>query len=150
MEVSPSRSIKKMLIFPTYENSCTLLIEKLRTSRNPTMVQPARIRNSRTLAIMQHAKIIFNRVFTKGNATSFLRKSSSPFFLQELRPLTPLKTTDRLLTGEIDRPSTGRVEPVRGCLNNPSRLEWTTLTSLTAPLAALRSPKKTKEKTDLN
>jgi hypothetical protein len=51
-----------------------------------------------------------------------------------------------LLTGEIDRPSTGRVEPVRGCLNNPSRLEWTTLTSLTAPLAALRSPKKTKEK----
>jgi hypothetical protein len=54
-----------------------------------------------------------------------------------------------LLTGEIDRPSTGRVEPVRGCLNNPSRLEWTTLTSLTAPLAALRSFKKTKEKTNL-
>jgi hypothetical protein len=51
-----------------------------------------------------------------------------------------------VLTGEIDRPSTGRVEPVRGCLNNPSRLEWTTLTSLTAPLAALRSPKKAKEK----
>jgi hypothetical protein len=50
------------------------------------------------------------------------------------------------LTGETDRPSTGRVEPVRGCLNNPSRLEWTTLTSLTAPLAALRSPMKTKEK----
>jgi hypothetical protein len=51
-----------------------------------------------------------------------------------------------VLTGEIDRPSTGRVEPVRGCLNNPSRLEWTTLTSLTAPLAALRSPMKTEEK----
>jgi hypothetical protein len=51
-----------------------------------------------------------------------------------------------LLTGEIDRPSTGRVEPVRGCLNNPSRLVWTTLTSLTAPLAALRSRKETKEK----
>jgi hypothetical protein len=51
-----------------------------------------------------------------------------------------------LLTGEIDRPSTGRVEPVRGCLNNPNRLEWTTLTSLTAPLDALRSLKKTKEK----
>jgi hypothetical protein len=51
-----------------------------------------------------------------------------------------------MLTGENDRPSTGRVEPVRGCLNNPSRLEWTTLTSLTAPLAALRSPKGTKEK----
>jgi hypothetical protein len=44
---------------------------------------------------VQHAKILFNRVFTKGNATSFLRKSSSPFFLQELRPLTPLKATDR-------------------------------------------------------
>jgi hypothetical protein len=29
------------------------------------------------------------------NATSFLRKSSSPFFLQELRPLTPLKTIDK-------------------------------------------------------
>jgi hypothetical protein len=28
-----------------------------------------------------------------------------------------------LLTGEIDRPSTERVEPVRGCLNNPSRSE---------------------------
>jgi hypothetical protein len=59
------------------------------------MVQPVRIRHSRTLAIVQHVKIIFNRVFIKENATSFLRKSSSPFFLQELRPLTPLKTTDR-------------------------------------------------------
>jgi hypothetical protein len=56
----------------------------------------------------------------------------------------------RVLTGEIDRPSTGRVEPVRGCLNNPSRLEWTTLTSLTAPLAALRSSMKTKERIDLS
>jgi hypothetical protein len=28
MEVSPSRSIEKMLIFPTYEHSHTLLIEK--------------------------------------------------------------------------------------------------------------------------
>jgi hypothetical protein len=55
-----------------------------------------------------------------------------------------------LLTGETVHPSTGRVEPVRGCLNNPSRLEWTTLTSLTAPLAALRSPKETKEKSDLS
>jgi hypothetical protein len=27
-----------------------------------------------------------------------------------------------VLTGEIDRPSTRRVDPVRGCLNNPSRL----------------------------
>jgi hypothetical protein len=51
-----------------------------------------------------------------------------------------------LLTNEIDRPSTGRVDPVWGCLNNPSRLEWTTLMSLTAPLAALRSSMKTREK----
>jgi hypothetical protein len=55
-----------------------------------------------------------------------------------------------LLTGENDRPSIGRVEPVRGCLNNPSRLVWTTLTSLTAPLVALRSRKETKEKVDLS
>jgi hypothetical protein len=51
-----------------------------------------------------------------------------------------------LLMGKIDHPSTGRVELVRGCLNNPSRLEWTTLTSLMAPLAALRSRMETKEK----
>jgi hypothetical protein len=44
---------------------------------------------------VQHAKILFNGVFTKENATSFLRKSSSPFFLQELRPLTPIKETNR-------------------------------------------------------
>jgi hypothetical protein len=59
------------------------------------MVQPTRIRHSHTLAIVQPANFLFNRVFTKENATSFLRKSSSPFFLQELRPLTPLKETDR-------------------------------------------------------
>ena len=28
----------------------------------------------------------------------------------------------KLLTGEIDRPSTGRVDPVWGCLNNPNPL----------------------------
>jgi hypothetical protein len=39
--------------------------------------------------------ILFNRVFTKENATYFLRKISSLFFLQELRPLTPLKATYR-------------------------------------------------------
>jgi hypothetical protein len=55
-----------------------------------------------------------------------------------------------LLTGENDRQSTGRVEPVRGCLNNPIHLVWTTLTSLTAPLAALRSHKETIEKFDLS
>jgi hypothetical protein len=54
-----------------------------------------KIRHFFTLAIVQYAKILFNRVFTKENATSFLRKSSSPFFLQELRPLTPLKEAYR-------------------------------------------------------
>jgi hypothetical protein len=44
---------------------------------------------------MQPVNFLFYRVFTKENATSFLRKSSSPFFLQELGPLTPLNTTDR-------------------------------------------------------
>jgi hypothetical protein len=44
---------------------------------------------------MQPANFLFYRVFAKENAPSFLRKSSSPFFLQELRPLAPLKTTDR-------------------------------------------------------
>jgi hypothetical protein len=44
---------------------------------------------------MQPANFLFYRVFTKENATSFLRKSSSPFSLQEFRPLTPLKETDR-------------------------------------------------------
>jgi hypothetical protein len=53
---------------------------------------------------------------------------------------------EMVLTGETVHPSTERVEPVRGCLNNPSRLVWTTLTSLTASLAALRSRKETKEK----
>jgi hypothetical protein len=40
-------------------------------------------------------EILLNRVFTKENTTSSLRKSSSPFFLQEFRPLTPLKATNR-------------------------------------------------------
>jgi hypothetical protein len=44
---------------------------------------------------MQPVNFIFYRAFTKENATSFLRKSSSPFSLQEIRPLTPLKETDR-------------------------------------------------------
>jgi hypothetical protein len=33
------------------------------------------------------------------------------------------KESSGMLTGEIVRPSIERVEPVRGCLNNPSRLE---------------------------
>ena len=59
------------------------------------MMHPGRIRHSRTLAIMQPTNFLFYRVFTKENETSFLRKSYSPFFLQELKPLTPLKATYR-------------------------------------------------------
>jgi hypothetical protein len=59
------------------------------------MVKLARIRHSRTLPIQQPANLLFYGVFRKENATSFLRKSSSLFSLQELRPLTPLKETDR-------------------------------------------------------
>jgi hypothetical protein len=40
-------------------------------------------------------EILQNRVFTKENTTSSLRESSSPFFLQEFRLLTPLKETYR-------------------------------------------------------
>jgi hypothetical protein len=57
------------------------------------MVQPARIRHSHTLIHRQPENILFYGVFTKENATSFLRKSSFSFLLQELRPLTPLKAT---------------------------------------------------------
>jgi hypothetical protein len=44
---------------------------------------------------MHHGNFLFYRVFTKENATYFLRKSSSPFLLQKLRPLTPPKGTYR-------------------------------------------------------
>ena len=59
------------------------------------MMQPMRIKYSCTLIHRKPAKFLFYKVFTQENATSFLRKSSSPFSLQELRPLTPLKETDR-------------------------------------------------------
>jgi hypothetical protein len=59
------------------------------------MMQPMRIRHSRTLIHRQPTNFLFYKVFTQENATSFLRKSSSPFSLQELRPLTPLKEKDR-------------------------------------------------------
>jgi hypothetical protein len=59
------------------------------------MMQPVRIRHSHTLIHRQPANFLFYRVFTRENATSFLRKSSSLFSLQELRPLTPLKETYR-------------------------------------------------------
>jgi hypothetical protein len=54
------------------------------------------IRHFDTLCIEKPIEILLNRVFTKENPISFLRQSSSPFFLQEFRPLTPLKATYRL------------------------------------------------------
>jgi hypothetical protein len=73
-----------MLVFPTYEGHRTLAIE-----------QGAEIRDFHTLHIEQPTKILQNRIFIEENTTSSLRKSFSPLFLQEFRPLTPLKETDR-------------------------------------------------------
>jgi hypothetical protein len=58
-------------------------------------VQPEEIRHFLTLCIEKPAEILLKRVFTKENPISFLKQSSSPFFLQEFRPLTPLKETYR-------------------------------------------------------
>jgi hypothetical protein len=52
---------------------------------------------------VQPVEILLNRVFTKENTTSSLRKSSSPFFLQEFRPLTPLKATYRFTSLTVIR-----------------------------------------------
>jgi hypothetical protein len=49
----------------------------------------------RTPIAGQGVTILLIRVFTKENMISSLKKSSSPFFPQEFRPLIPLKTTDR-------------------------------------------------------
>jgi hypothetical protein len=46
-------------------------------------------------AYIATCELPFYRVLTKENATYFLRKTSSPFTLQDLRPLTPLKETYR-------------------------------------------------------
>jgi hypothetical protein len=48
-----------------------------------------------TLDIVQPVEILLNRVFTKENPISSLRQSSSPFFLQEFRLLTPMKEKNR-------------------------------------------------------
>jgi hypothetical protein len=61
------------------------------------------IRHFHTLCIEQPTKILLNRVFTKENTTSSLRESSSPFFLQEFRSLTPLKATYRFTSLTIIR-----------------------------------------------
>jgi hypothetical protein len=59
------------------------------------IVQPVETRHFCTQCIEQRTKILFNRVFTKENTTSSLNKSSSPFSLQEIKPLIPLKETYR-------------------------------------------------------
>jgi hypothetical protein len=79
-------------------NFLTLAIVQPAETRNfltLAIVQPVETRHFRTLCIEQPMEILFNRVFTKENTTSSLRESSSPFFLQEFRPLTPLKETYR-------------------------------------------------------
>jgi hypothetical protein len=48
-------------------------------------------------------EIFLNRVFTRENTTSSLRKSPSPFFLQEFKPLTPLKEAYRFTSLTITR-----------------------------------------------
>jgi hypothetical protein len=53
--------------------------------------------------MVQPAEILQNRVFTEENTTSSRRESSSPFFLQEFRPLTPLKATYRFTSLMIMR-----------------------------------------------
>jgi hypothetical protein len=52
---------------------------------------------------MKPVNFLFYRVFTKENATYFLRKSSSPFLLQELRPMTSLKETYRFTSLTVIR-----------------------------------------------
>jgi hypothetical protein len=46
-------------------------------------------------AYIATCELPFYKVFTRENTTSFLKKSSSPFSLQELKTLTPLKATYR-------------------------------------------------------
>jgi hypothetical protein len=95
MEVSPSRRFEKTLVFPTCKHSRTLPIEHTVNSLRPRY--DATYENQTFSHPIYNATcdLPFYRVFTKENATSFLRKSSSPFSLQELRPLTPLKETYR-------------------------------------------------------
>jgi hypothetical protein len=95
MEVSPSRRLKKTLVFPTYENSRTLPIEKPANLSQPSYGATCENQAFSHPAYIATCELLFYRVFTRENATSFLRESSSPFFLQELRAMTPLKTIDR-------------------------------------------------------
>jgi hypothetical protein len=84
-----------MLIFPMYEGRLTLTIEQPTKICNLAIEKGAEIKHFPTLHIEKPTKILLNRVFTKENTTSSLREISSPFFLQEFRPMTPLKATNR-------------------------------------------------------
>jgi hypothetical protein len=95
MEVSPSRIFEKTLVFPTCKHSRTLPIEQPANLSQPNYGATCENQAFSHPAYIATCELPFYRVFTKENATSFLRKSSSPFSLQELRPLTPLKATDR-------------------------------------------------------
>jgi hypothetical protein len=95
MEVSPSRRFEKTLIFPMCKHSRTLLIVKPVNCSHPSYdatYENQAFSHPNTQATYE---LPFYKVFTQENKTSFLRKSSSPFSLQELRPLTPLKATYR-------------------------------------------------------
>jgi hypothetical protein len=84
-----------MLIFPTSVNRRTLTIVQPATTSQSIFRESWVIRHRRTLCIVHPVAIFLNRVFTKENTISSLRKSSSPFFLQEFGPLILLKTKDR-------------------------------------------------------
>jgi hypothetical protein len=92
-----------MLIFPTYEGRRTLAI--MQPVETPQPSYSATCGNQAFPHPMYRAacKILLNRVFTKENTTSSLRESSSPFFLQEFRPLTPLKATYRFTSLTVIR-----------------------------------------------
>jgi hypothetical protein len=95
MEVSPSRRFEKTLVFPTCRHSRTLPIEQPANLSQPSYGATYENQAFSHPAYIATCELPFYRVFTKENATSFLRKSSSAFLLQELRPLTPLKATYR-------------------------------------------------------
>jgi hypothetical protein len=66
-------------------------------------VKLVEIRNFHTLAMVQPAEILQNRVLIEENTTYSLKESSSPFFLQEFRPLNSLKATYRFTSLTIMR-----------------------------------------------
>jgi hypothetical protein len=84
-----------MLIFPMYKSHCTLSIVQPAERCNLDLEQGVMIRHCHTLYIVQPARNFLNRFFIKENTISSLRKSSSPFFLQEFGPLILLNTKDR-------------------------------------------------------